>query len=115
SQLADLRPSMPLRGGPSLTLASSPMSWQGEHNRLNTCSPAAASWAKLDPVEAASAITAITQILIIFSVLFEFCARPGAARFLATPFEWRFVTAVSTAQPTIRRESSLCPRRDFGS
>src|SRR5262252_164142 len=25
-----------VEGGPSLTLASGPMSWQGEHNRLNT-------------------------------------------------------------------------------
>src|SRR5215831_10381639 len=82
---------MPLSGGPSLTLASSPMSWQGEHNRLNTCSPAAASWAKLDPVEAASAITAITQVLIIFSVQLGYAA-PGRAlaSFLATPVRMAF-------------------------
>src|SRR5262252_9183426 len=99
---------MPLSGGPSLTLASSPMSWQGEHNRLNTCSPAAASCAKLDPVEAASAIAAITQILIIISVLLGCRARPGAARSSPPLFEWRFVPAVSTAQT----ENSL--RVDFG-
>src|SRR5262249_38400509 len=50
-----LRPSMPLRGGPSLILASCPISWQGEHNRLNTCSPAAASCPNVGPVEAATA------------------------------------------------------------
>src|SRR5947199_224673 len=57
---------MPLSGGPSLILASCPMSWQGEHNRLNTCSPAAASCATVVPVEAVSAIPAITHILIHF-------------------------------------------------
>jgi hypothetical protein len=41
--------SMPLSGGPSLILASCPMSWQGEHNRLNTCLPAAASLRQRGP------------------------------------------------------------------
>src|SRR4029077_8055553 len=54
---------MPLSGGPSLMLASGPISWQGEHNRLNTCSPAAASCPNVGPVEAATAIPAITHVL----------------------------------------------------
>src|SRR5580704_16058028 len=58
---------MPLSGGPSLILALGPMSWQGEHNRLNTCSPAAASCARAALVEAASAIPTITQVFIFFS------------------------------------------------
>jgi hypothetical protein len=49
-----------------LTFASGPMSWQGEHNRLNTCSPAAASCANAVPVEAATTIPAITNVLIVF-------------------------------------------------
>src|SRR5215831_15975046 len=106
---------MPLSGGPSLTLASSPMSWQGEHNRLNTCSPAAASWAKLDPDEAASAMTAITQILIIFSVLLD--AAPGRAPPDSSPphFEWRFVPAVSTPQTDNSSRTRPGRGRDFGS
>jgi hypothetical protein len=43
------------------------MSWQGEHKRLNTCSPAAASCANVVPVEAARATAAITHVLIMFS------------------------------------------------
>src|SRR5215472_6490450 len=58
---------MPLSGGPSLILASCPTSWQGEHNRLNTCSPAAASCPNVGPVEAATAIPAITHVLSICS------------------------------------------------
>src|SRR5262249_21412905 len=58
---------MPLSGGPSLILASGPISWQGEHNRLNTCSPAAASCPNVGPAEAARAIPAITHILSICS------------------------------------------------
>src|ERR1700758_4502352 len=77
---------MPLRGGPSLTFASGPMSWQGEHNRLNTCSPAAASCANAVPVEAATTIPATTNVLIVFLLfripidLFRIPidARPGA-------------------------------------
>src|SRR5713101_10085578 len=65
---------MALSGGPSLIFASSPTSWQGEHNRLNTCSPAAASCARLVPVEAVRAMTAITHILIIFSSPFVYIA-----------------------------------------
>jgi hypothetical protein len=57
---------MALSGGPSLIFAPGPMSWQGEHNRLNTCSPAAASCANVMPVEAVSAIPAITHIFILF-------------------------------------------------
>src|SRR5262249_6204410 len=53
--------------GPSLILASGPISWQGEHNRLNTCSPAAASCPTVGPAEAARAIPAITNILSISS------------------------------------------------
>jgi hypothetical protein len=55
------------------------MSWQGEHNRLNTCSPAAASCANAVPVEAATTIPAITNVLIVF-LLFRIPidARPGA-------------------------------------
>jgi hypothetical protein len=68
-----LRPSIALRGGPSLILASGPMSWQGEHNRLNTCSPAAASCANVVPVEAVRAIPAITHVLIIFSPVRSRC------------------------------------------
>src|SRR5262249_8748416 len=64
-----LRPSMPLRGGPSLILASCPISWQGEHNRLNTCSPAAAACPNVGPVEAATANPAITHVLSISSPL----------------------------------------------
>ena len=37
----------------------------GEHNRLNTCSPAAASCPNVGPVEAATAIPAITHVLSI--------------------------------------------------
>src|SRR5215831_11781975 len=44
---------MPLSGGPSLILASGPISWHGEHNRLNTCSPATASCPTVGPAEAA--------------------------------------------------------------
>jgi hypothetical protein len=58
-----------LSGGPSLTLASGPMSWQGEHKRLNTCSPPAASCASVAPLEAARAMPAITHILIAFLLL----------------------------------------------
>src|SRR5262249_19605841 len=42
----------------------------GEHNRLNTCSPAAASCPNVGPVEASRAIPAITHVLNI-SLLFE--------------------------------------------
>src|SRR5215470_1370271 len=59
----------PLSGGPSLILASCPISWQGEHNRLNTCSPAAASCPNVGPVEAATANPAITHVLSISSPL----------------------------------------------
>src|SRR5262245_60427328 len=58
---------MPLSGGPILILASCPMSWQGEHIRLNTCSPAAGSCPNVGPVEAATAIPAITHVLSICS------------------------------------------------
>src|SRR3954463_10718013 len=51
------------------------MSWQGEQKRLNTCSPAAASCAKVVPVEAARAIPAITHVLIIFSLSRHYRAR----------------------------------------
>ena len=50
-----------------LDFASCPMSWQGEHNRLNTCSPAAASCPNVGPVEAATAIPAISHVLSICS------------------------------------------------
>jgi hypothetical protein len=48
-----------------LILASGPISWQGEHNLLNTCSPAAASCPNVGQVEAARAIPAITHVLSI--------------------------------------------------
>jgi hypothetical protein len=66
-----------------LTAASGPIEWQGEHNRLNTASPLAASCAALDPVETASAIAAITQyfitraVLITFSLVVRFRTRLG--------------------------------------
>src|SRR6185312_2419588 len=50
-----------------LILASGPISWQGEHNLLNTCSPAAASCPNVGQVEAATAIPAITHVLSISS------------------------------------------------
>ena len=53
-----------------LDFGALPISWQGEHNRLNTCSPAAASCPNIGPVEAARAIPAITHVLSIYS-LFE--------------------------------------------
>src|SRR4029079_17819285 len=51
------------------------MSWQGGQKRLNPCSPAAASCAKVVPVEAARAIPAITHVLIIFSFSRHYRAR----------------------------------------
>src|SRR5215831_1844216 len=130
---------MPLSGGPSLTLASGPMSWQGEHNRLNTCSPGAASCANAVPVEAATTIPAIIKVFIIF-LLLEFRTPPPARRrsridpkpalinaqvgssrlaiAIAALFEWRQVPAVSTAQmdnlPRCRdARSFFAEQRDF--
>jgi hypothetical protein len=66
------------------------------HKRLNTCSPAAASCAELDPVDAARAMTAMTQflatqaVLIIFSIVLGCRARTGAASILATPVRMAF-------------------------
>src|ERR1700746_935504 len=81
SKVPAVRASLPVRGGggPSLPFASGRMSWQGEHNRLNTCSPAAASCANAVPVEAATTIPATTNVLIVF-LLFRIPidARPGA-------------------------------------
>src|SRR5262249_3319243 len=91
---------MPLRGGPSLVLASAPTSWQGEHKRRNTCSPAAASCAKAAPVEAARTMHAtaqLSQVLIIvssFTYLQTEMLCQNRAGF-APPFEWRQALPVS--------------------
>src|SRR3981189_2483011 len=104
SKLPALRPSTPLSGGPSLTFAPSPMSWQGEQNRLKTCSPAAASCAKVVPVEAARAIPAITHVLIIFSCSRQYGApvrrppRPDGRR----PDETRHWHQLINSDPNVR-------------
>jgi hypothetical protein len=56
------------------------MSWQGEHNRLNTCSPAAASCAHAVPVEAAITIPAVIKVFIIFLLFGIPNAVPGPRR-----------------------------------
>src|SRR5262245_44935246 len=94
---------MPLSGGPSLTLASGPMSWQGEHNRLNTCSPAAASCANAAPVEAATTIPAIIKVLIIFLLFgIPIEAAPGPAPVSDRP-ETRAHKRASRLEPTCDR------------
>src|SRR5262245_633273 len=48
------------------------MSWQGEHKRRNTCSPAAASCAKPAPVEAARTMHATAQLSQVLIIVYSF-------------------------------------------
>src|SRR3977135_4325162 len=62
----DLRPSSPLSTGPTLFLASSPTAWQGRHF-LNASPPAATSWAKAAPADAASAAAVSIKIPVMIA------------------------------------------------
>src|SRR5262249_3486428 len=95
---------MPLSGGPSLTLASGPVSWQGGHNRLNTCSPAAGICAKSAPGRATTTIPDIINgVLIMFLLLGNpIEAAPGSAPVSDRP-EARAHQRASRLEPTCDR------------
>src|SRR5262249_26863915 len=79
------------------------MSWQGEHNRLNTCSPGAASCANAVPVEAATTIPAIIKVFIIFLLFGIPNAAPGPAPVSDRP-ETRAHKRASRPEPTCDRD-----------
>src|SRR6185295_19812000 len=114
SKVPALRPSSPFNGGPSLTFASAPMSWQGAHLRKEV-SPAATSCAAPIPAEASTIAPAINHVLMRLAPLVSACAalrpafRPsGTPEIAGVPlFEWRPARAVSTP----RRHYSLEPHR----
>jgi hypothetical protein len=110
-----LRPSIALSGGPSLILPSGPMSWQGEHNRLNTCSPAAESCANVGPVEAVRAIPAINHLLII-SLLVGCVAITDCSQSIRLDHQSQglFATVISSYVGLTTGEGTCCGSRAWG-